>query len=271
MGIRERYEYVVDVITDKASTSLKSFSSSISEAEGTTGKLRAGVAHVGGVLRENMVPAMIGAGAAVGTFVANAVSDFTEAGLAVGRFSDSTGLSLDQSSRWADVASDVGVSTEAMQSGFVRLEKAIAGNSAATRELGIETVYAADGTADMSATMLDAIRRLNEIQDPQEKAALAAQLFGRNFAEMAEIVMGNADQIKGALDDVAGAQIFNEDKLEKIKRMRERMDQFSDSWTGLKYRAADATLTVTDGVERFYGAYYDMGQDLRGLFDSGAA
>lgn len=262
-----RITTIFDMDTKGGVRNLSQLREELKNAEGVTGKAKVAF----GAFKQNAGIAMVGAATAVGTFVANAVSNFTDAALAVGRFSDATGLSADQASRWTEVASDVGVSSDQIQSAFVRLEKAMAGNSAAVRKLGIETVKAKDGTVDMSATMLDAIKRLGQIKDPQEKAALAAQLFGRNFAEMAEIVTGDADQIKAALDQVAGAQIFDDDKIAKAKRMRERLDEFADAWDQVKYRSADASLSIADALDSARDGLKMFSEDVFSPWNNDAA
>ena len=42
MAIRERLVYAIDVVTDGASKGLSNFRSSVSQAEGTVGKFKAG-------------------------------------------------------------------------------------------------------------------------------------------------------------------------------------------------------------------------------------
>jgi hypothetical protein len=166
-------------------------------------------------------------------FGAKSVMAFQEGALAAGKFSDASGLAVEDASRWQEVASDLGVSADTFAAGFVRLEKAIASNGPAVKSLGLEVVKTANGQADMNATMLDAIDRLGAIENPAERAKAATELFGRGFADMAEIVLGDADEIEKRLGEVSDAQVFDRDEVKKARELRDSLDNVQDKFAAL--------------------------------------
>jgi hypothetical protein len=228
MAIRERLVYAIDVITDGANKGLKSFRTAVSDAEGATGKFKAGASSAMSTVQAHAGSLALAGGTALVAFGVKSVQAFTDGAIAAGKFSDASGLAVEDASRWQEVATDLGVSADAIAGGFVKLEKAIASNGPAVKSLGIEVVKTADGQADMNATMLDAIDRLGAIEDPAERAKAATELFGRGFADMAEIVLGDADDIKKRLEDVSDAQVFDADEVAKARKFRDAMDELQE-------------------------------------------
>lgn len=241
---------IIDFVTDSAQRSVKGFRQSVADADGSVNKFKAGTSSAFSTVQANAGALALGAGTALAVFGAKAVTAFTDGALAAGKFSDATGLAVDDASRWAEIANDVGVSTETMSGGFVKLEKAIASGSPAVEDLGLKVQKTADGQTDMNATMLVAIDRLGKIKDPAEKAKLASELFGRGFADMAEIVLGDADKIRESLEGVADAQVFDADEVEKARRYREAMDSLQDSMAEISMIVGEALVpAISDFAE----------------------
>jgi hypothetical protein len=233
MAIRERLVYAIDVITTQAQQGLKGFRQSVADAEGATGKFKAGASSAMSTVQAHAASLALAGGSALVAFGAKSVMAFQEGALAAGKFSDASGLAVEDASRWQEVASDVGVSAETFAAGFVKLEKAIASNGPAVKSLGLEVVKTANGQADMNATMLDAIDRLGAIENPAERAKAATELFGRGFADMAEIVLGDADEIEKRLGEVSDAQVFDRDEVKKARELRDSLDNVQDKFAAL--------------------------------------
>jgi hypothetical protein len=262
MAIRERLVYAIDVVTDGATNGLRGFKAAINDANTTAGKFKAGAGAAFESVKAHAGQLALGVGVGLVTAGIKASQQFTTLALDVEKFSQATGLSTEEASRWIEVAGDLGISTEQIQGGFVRLEKAIAGNSPAFKTLGIELQKTADGTVDVSATMLQAIRALDGVQDPMQRAKLASELFGRGFADMSELVLGDATAIKSALDDVSESKIIDQEEIEKAKKQREALDNLNDAVEDLSL-ALGETLTpaltaVAEGVTDFNEALEDF-------------
>jgi hypothetical protein len=248
MAIRERLIYAIDVVTDGAQKGLKNFRTSVSEAEGATGKFKAGASSAMATVQANAGTLALAGGTALVAFGVKSVNAFTEGALAAGKFSDASGLAVEDASRWQEVAGDLGVSAETFAGGFLKLEKAIASNGPAIKGLGIEVVKTADGQADMNATMLDAIDRLGGIKDPAEKAKAATELFGRGFGDMAEIVLGDADDIKKRLGEVSDAQVFDKEEVKNARELRDSIDNVKDKFEALSLELGGALAPAISDV-----------------------
>lgn len=237
-----RITTLIDFVTDGASRSVKTFRQSVSEADGTVNKFKAGASSAMTTLQANAGNLALAGGAALVTFGTKAVAAFQDTAIAAGKFSDATGLAVEDASRWNEVAGDVGVSTETIQGAFVRLNNAIGTGKLA--DLGIELQRTKDGAADVNATMLETIRVIGRIKDPTERAAAAQKAFGRGYAEAAEIILGSADDIEQKLADVSQQKIIDEDELERARRFRESMDNLNDALQDIQLAGGEALVPL---------------------------
>lgn len=295
----ERLRYLVEFATDRAQRDLRQLGDTAEREVGTrTGgvftRMKGTATQSLGAVKQYAGQAALALGGALVVGGLKAVDMFTDAALAAGKFADATGLSKEASSRWIEVAGDLGVSTETLQGGFLRLNKALGSGSPVAEKYGISLQRTADGATDVNATMLLAIERIGRIKDPTERAAAAQQLFGRSYAEMAEIVLGDADKIRAALDDVADAKVFDQEEVNKARRQREVMDQLKDTFEELALTAGEGLLPALEFVAtslqslgsiagrlhivdiledfaRLDDVALDLGRNIRSLWDGGEA
>jgi ribosomal protein L11 len=248
MAVREKLIYAIGLEVDAAKNGLKDFRKAVQDADTTTGKLKAGAQSAFASVKANAGIAALAVGGTMVAAGAKALTQFTDLGIEVEKFSKATALSTEEASRWIEVAGDLGITTEQIQGGFVKLEKAIASGVPAVKDLGIELQKNADGSANVSATMLEAISALEGIKDPTEKAKAATELFGRGFADMAELVTGDASKIKAALGEVSDAKILDQAEIDKAKRNRENLDRLKDTIEDLALSLGETLGPALEGA-----------------------
>jgi hypothetical protein len=240
---------IIDVQADKAK-SLKKFRTELKETEGGFNKLKKIGGASFGAIKQNAGAMAMGAGTAIIGFAAKSVMAFNETAIAAGNFADSTGLAVEDASRWMSVADDMGLNADTMQKSFLKLNKEIATGSAIQKEYGIESVLAADGQIDVNETMLKAIDTIGGIQDPTKRAMVAQQMFGRSYAEVAEIVLGDAEKIRAGLEGTSDAQVIDEDEVRKAREMRRAMDELNDILSDVTLSLGEhLTPAITDAVD----------------------
>lgn len=239
-----RITTLFDFNTSGASQSLAKLRTDLKNTEGFTNKVKVGAAGMGGMLKGAATEGALAAGAALVAFGVKGVQAFQETAIEAGKFADATGLAVDDASRWIEVAGDVGVSAETMEGVFLRLNKAIGDNLPVLEEYGIEAQKTADGQVDVNATMLEAIRVVGKIKDPTERAAAAQQLFGRSYAQAAEIVFASADSVAQKLGEVSEAKVIDEAELEKARKFRELMDNLQDAIQDMSLAAGEYLVPV---------------------------
>lgn len=255
MAIRERLIYAIDIVTDGANKGLSNFKSSVTQAEGAAAKFKAGASSALASVQAAAGGLAIGAGAALVTLGAKAVGAFQDLALGAGKFSDATGLAVEDASRWIEVAGDVGVSAETMQGAFVKLNKAL--STGDLKEFGVDLQRTSTGAVDVNATMLNAIKVIGGIKDPTERAEAAQKAFGRSYAEAAEIIFDNADNVQKKLSEVSDAKVIDEEELEKARRFREALDNLHDSLEDIGLVVGETLVPVlskmADGINDVAG------------------
>lgn len=233
----ERIKIVIDVAAEKGTSAIKDFRTSIAEAEGATGKFKAGIASIGSSLGTLIKsPAGIAAAAtAASTAVAKLVTQASELGLAVGKLADSTGLNVEEASRWLEVTGDIGISSEALAGSLKKMEQAI--NPERFAELGVEITRTNTGAVDVSATFLNVIDRLHKIEDPALRAQTAAKLLGKSWQDMSELIAMGAPTVAAKLAEVSDAKIIDQQGVQDAREFRDQLDNLKDI-------AEDAALSI---------------------------
>ena len=260
MSFNERISVVIDIATDKASAALGGFRKSVNEAEGFTGKLKAGVGSLGSTFT-SFISSPAGAAtavSAVGAAAFAAVDKFASLGLEVGKLSDATGLSTEEASRWTEVGGDLGLTADTTAGLIEKMTQNLGKTPDKFKAMGIEVQHAADGTADMNATLLGAIDRLHQIKDPTARAAAAAQLFGKSWSDASELIAQGADQVKKKLGEVADVKVLSESDVADAREFRDTMDQLKDAGEELALSLGKTLLPVitriADGLGTIAGA-----------------
>ena len=206
------------------------FKADIAAADGTMGKFKAGSkAAFDGVKAQAGNLAMV-AGAAIAGFAIKAVGDFQDLAIAAGKFSDATGLTVEDASKFMEAAGDIGVPVDKLESAIGRLNRTIGADPDKVRDLGVDLVYLNDGSLDVNETFLNTIQRIKDIKDPAEKARVAAQLLGKGWQGMAELIELGADDLKASLDSVDESKIIDKSEVDKAKNYRQAMDDLRDSF-----------------------------------------
>ena len=204
------------------------FKIAVNNAEGGIGKFKAGAGAAFDSVKANAGNLAMAGGAALVAFAAQGIKAFQELALASGKFSDATGLAVEDASRYIEVAGDIGVPIDAVEGAIGRLNKTIGADPDKVRDLGVDLVYLADGSVDVNATFLKTIERIKGIKDPAEKAKVAAQLLGKGWQSVSTLIEMGANDLSKALGDVSDEQVIDPAELKKAKEFRDTMDQFAD-------------------------------------------
>lgn len=197
--------------------------------------------RLGGVLKG----AIAGVGfAALTRGALSAARDFQDMALAANDFATASGLSVEQASRWQEVAGDLNIDAKKLETTLGRLSKGLGQDADKWKDYGVEVARTADGTVDANKTFLNAIGALKRIEDPLERAKVGSELFGRSWADLAPLVELGAEDLATALNEVGDAQVIDESEVEKAKRFRDQMDQLNDTTMGFKLTLAEALMPV---------------------------
>lgn len=223
----ERIRLIFDVDSKGAQSGFGGFAKSVRDAEGLTGKMKAGVGSLATTLKENMATAALAAGAAVVAFAAKAVGAFTDTAKAALDASKATGLSVEQASRWIAVADDMGVSAEALTSGIGKIAKTL--DSSKWEKYGIATRDASGHARAANDVLLDALDMLGRTTNATERARIGNELFGKGYTQIAPLVGKTRAEYEKWLGAVEDGQVVTKEEAAKAERFRLAMDNLQDA------------------------------------------
>jgi hypothetical protein len=254
---------VIDVVADKAASSLKNFKTTLADTEGSFGKMKVAGSAAFDQIKANAANMAVAAGGALVAFAAKAVGEFQALALEAGKFSDATGIAVEDASRWIEVAGDMGVSGEAVQGAFQKMNKAIADGK--LDEFAADVVKAKDGTVDASATFENLVTKIGAIKDPTERAAAAQKAFGKGYAEIAEMMEMSAGDLEKALKGVSDSKVIDESELGKARKFRDAMDNLRDKTEDLALTLGESLVPALTDVAEVAGTVADaLGTELPG-------
>lgn len=232
-----------------AKAAFGNFKTAVADAEGGMGKFKAGSKVALDAVKANAGNLALAGAAAFGTFATKAITAFQDIALASGKFADATGLSVEDASRYLEVAGDLSIPVDAVEGAIGRLNKTIGADPDKVRNLGVDLVYLKDGSLDVNATFLKTIERIKGIKDPADKARVAAQLLGKGWQSMAELIEMGADDLKASLDSVSSAQVISDEELAKAKEYRETVQELGDIWNSFVINAGGVFTGIVSDLK----------------------
>jgi hypothetical protein len=258
-----KIKVIIDVVGDKASSSLRSFKADLANTEGALGKMKVTGSAAFETIKGNAANFAMAAGAALVGFAAKAVGEFQKLALEAGKFADATGLAVEDASRWMEVAGDVGVGADQIQAALLKMNREIANGG--LDQFANDVVRAKDGTVDASATFENLVTKIGAIKDPTDRAAAAQKAFGKGFASIAELMEMDAVELRAALEGVSDAKIIDKGELAKARDFRDAMDTLREKTETLALTLGESLVPVLTDVAEVAADLGDvLGAELPG-------
>lgn len=190
---------------------------------------------MGGMLSKALGPmGVAGAVMAVGKFAMDSVSDWSEYAEAMMHAADNAGISTEEMSRLTQAADDFRVEQSALESAMI---------------MALKNGFAP--TIENLAALSDQYLAL---ESPADRAALASKIFGRQYADMAPLLLQGGDAIRGATAAIDDNLIVTGAAAAENMGYIASVDQLQDSWTGIKNEIGKEIIpvltTLMDSVNR---------------------
>ena len=247
-----------------AQAAFSNFKTSVAGAEGGMNKFKAGAGAALDAVKANAASFAIAGGAALAKFATDGVKAFQDLALGAEKFATSTGLAIQDASRYMEVAGDIGIPIDAVSTAIGRLNKTIGADPDKVRDLGVDLVYLKDGSLDVNATFLNTIERIKGIKDPAEKAKVAAQLLGKGWQSMSTLIEMGANDLSAALGNVSDAKVIDPAELKKAKEFRDTMDKLKDIIDDLSLSIGQSLVPALSAVGDLIGKV----TEIRDMFKS---
>jgi hypothetical protein len=226
--VANKISVVIDATTDKAVASLKSFRTSIADADGAAGKLKAGFAGAMGSLKANAGAAALAAGTALVAFGVKAAGAFTDVALAADDAAKATGLTVDQASRFIAVGDDYGITAEDIAKGLGKVTTTL--DAAKWEKYGIATRDAAGVARDANSIILDTFDALSKETNATERANMAKELLGKGYQTLSPLIGKTREELEGYLGAVSDSQVITAKEAEKARKLSLAQDALADAY-----------------------------------------
>lgn len=184
-------------------------------------------------IKRNAAGFAAAAGTAIATFVVKSVTSFQNLALAAGKFSDATGLSTEQASRFIEVAGDIGIESSVLESAFNRMNRAIAAGAKEFGMINAEIVRTSSGAVDVQQTFFNVIDGLRGIEDPALRAQAATAILGRGWQSLARIVDEGSVVLARSLEKVDVSKLITDQEEAQAKKFQAALDDVKDSFESL--------------------------------------
>lgn len=175
MSLNERLEFLLNVNAEGA---IKGFKNVGDEAEKHLGRAQKGIDKTGQMMTKMGSAAVVGAGL-IGVGLFELTKKWEEGALAAGKMSVATGLTVQQASRWSDVARDADTDTGVLTASLGKMDKAVQNSPAAFDKLGASIVRTKSGGIDTQATFLSVVDALNAAGGAANNAGDATAILGK--------------------------------------------------------------------------------------------
>lgn len=243
----EKIAVIIDVTSDKAVAGLKTFRKSVAEAEGFSGKFKAGIGSLkeslGGMMSGASGPAAIAAGAtAIGAAWMKAGQTFIDTARQARDLSVATGLGIEDASRLIEVFGDLGGDASTLAQSIGKITRSLDDDK--WTKYGIATRDASGQARDANDIFLESLEVIRQIKDPTERAAAGAALYGKSWANLAPLVAKSDKELRSALKSVKDGKVITEDEADKADKLAEGFDNIKDAVEEMVLGAGEALVAM---------------------------
>lgn len=190
--------------------------------------------------------AVTAATVAVVAEVGKGIVELSEYGDHIDKASQKMGISAEAYQEWDFVLQHCGSSIDAMKTGMTRLEAAVIDNKDAFQKLGISQ----QEVANMSKEDLFAatITGLQNVKDETERSAIATELFGKSYTELAPLLNTTAEETKEMIQTVHDLGGVMSD--EAVKQSAAFQDQLLDLQTAMNGLQRNMLSTMMPAINQ---------------------
>ncbi len=204
---------------------------------------------------------------AVGAGLLTAVDHASELAIEVDNLRTLTGDTAEEASRLSGVWKQAGFDGKDLQDVVLQMNGVLQTSPELVERLGINLN---DGKS-IGERFVQVVGLLgSEFQNSAERSQAASQLFGEEGVRQVNAVTNAFGDLNEAVEDYNG-KIWTEEQIDRARAHEARVRSAKAEWEALWLSASDAGFGIIDAGERFFGAYKNMGEDFRALFDGGAA
>lgn len=265
MALRERLIYAIEIVGDGATKGIGGIKSAIHDADGAVGKFKAGTASAFSAIGANAAMMGVAAGGAIAAFSAKAVMAFTDTAKASLDLSTSTGLNIEQASRWVALADDYEVTSQALATGLGKVSKTL--DSAKWAKYGIETKNAAGESRAVNDILMDTFEMLSRVTNETDKARIGQELFGKGYQSLTPLLGHTREEYEKLLAAQKDGQVITEEEARKAEETRLAIDEFKDSLNELTMALGQTLAPAVADILNKFSKFVNWGMEAKEVVD----
>jgi hypothetical protein len=260
-SLGDRISIIIDVATTKAVSGLKDFRSAVGEAEGVTGKFKAGIGSLKSSF-SGLIPSGAGLAAAITSVgvgaikSADQISELAKRSIDLGK---ATGLSTEEASKWIAVADDFGMSADDLQAGLSRIAKTITSHK--WGDYGIATRDASGNAKSANEIFLQTLDVLGKIPNDIERARVGNELLGKGYSALSPLIGSTRAEYEQMLGAVSAGQTLTAGEAQRAEKWRLAQDALSDATADLGLAFGNlvvAAAPALDVIAKIIGKVADL-------------
>ena len=253
-GYLDRINVIIDVSTSKAVTGLKDFRTAVKDADGFTGKLKAGFGSL-----KSSGPALAGAlgtvGAAIGGIATAAFAagdKFVNLARQSRDLGTATGLTTEEASRLIEVFGDLGGDAGSLQAALGKIPKTL--ESGTWEKYGVATKTAGGRIRSTNDILLDALQALREIEDPTRRAQAGVDLFGKSWGTLAPLINKSDGALREMLGTVSDGKTITDAEVKRAEDLAAAQDALGDAFDDITLAVGEMVTELAPAVSLFASA-----------------
>lgn len=228
------------------------------QAKATLDRIGTSALSSGSALKTGLGAGAVAGGLLLTKFATDGVQAFADLAEEVRDFRRASGASAEDASRFVAVFDDLQISSQAGATAIQRLGRDVAAGAPKLREFGIEVARNADGTSNLTETLLNVADAYAATPDQATRAAIGHAAFGRQARELVPLLDKGREGLEEFFESAEGhGQILSDEELRKAEEMRLAIDEMHDAIRGLQLIGAKALVpfitTVTDAAAKTFG------------------
>ncbi len=207
--------------------------------------------NTGTLLKAGLAGGAIYAGAKVVDFARQSVDAFVGLAGDVRDFQRASGASAEDASRFVAVLDDMEIASDKGANAIFRLGRNAVENTARLEANGVEIARNADGSTNLTETLLNVADAYTKSGDQGERNALVMAAFGRAGKDLIPVLEQGREGLKkffeGAED---GHQILSQEDVDRAREYELAMDALGDTAGGFQRSLGGALVpTITQFTE----------------------
>lgn len=204
-------------------------------AQAALDKVGLGASGAGNALALGLAGGAAIGGAALAKFAFDGAQKFVALAGEVRGFQRASGASAEESSRFVAVLDDMGIASDTGAGAIFKLGKAASTNAEKLEKAGIAVERNADGTTNLTETLLNAADAYKATNDPAKRTEIAFAAFGKQGQALIPVLEQGREGLRRFFESAEeNRQIFSQDDLDMAREYELAMDALGDAMGGLQ-------------------------------------